>query len=294
MIDVLGSGAAIEAILRAPREQRAGLLRETLQPIAGIYRYFPGDIDLVSMHAMGSGFPIDGDDKQCLESLDVLRGADAWGRIGRALNAALAVQLAATPDIDVPDITVLLMLGNPADEHFMEGSLGVIGNGSVTGYLSLTIWPYPENVQRLEATAAHELQHNLRYAPGGVVWNPMTVTVGEHVVSEGLADAFARQLYGDDLGYTRIGVAQLGDEAVFDKVVEGLDVTGMANFAAWVHGDATALRYGGTPVGLPTGAGYSVGNRLVDSYLEVTGQTAAQALHVASDAIISTALERLR
>lgn len=37
------------------------------------------------------------------------------------------------------------------------------------------------------------------------------VTVGEQVVSEGLADAFARQLYGDELGYTRIGVPHLHD-----------------------------------------------------------------------------------
>ncbi|WP_406276425.1 DUF2268 domain-containing protein [Nocardia sp. NBC_00881] len=48
----------------------------------------------------------------------------------------------------------------------------------------------------------HELHHNLRYSPGGVVWNPTTVTVGEQVVSEGLAAAFARQLYGEGLGYT--------------------------------------------------------------------------------------------
>jgi uncharacterized protein YjaZ len=50
----------------------------------------------------------------------------------------------------------------------------------------------------------------------------------------------------------------------------------MQNFAAWVHGDATAARFGGTPVGLPTGAGYAVGNRLVDAYLAATGQSAAE------------------
>jgi uncharacterized protein YjaZ len=120
----------------------------------------------------------------------------------------------------------------------------------------------------------------------------MTVTVGEHVVSEGLADAFARQLYGDELGYTRIGVPHLHDAAVLAKVVSGLDVTGMQNFTAWVHGDASAERFGVAPVGLPTGAGYTVGNRLVDTYLAATGQTAAQALHAESSKIIATALHR--
>ncbi|MFD1049070.1 DUF3817 domain-containing protein, partial [Kibdelosporangium lantanae] len=112
------------------------------------------------------------------------------------------------------------------DTLFMDVSLGMTANGSVSGYLYLNFWPYPENLERLEATAVHELNHNLRYAPGGVIWNPMTVTVGEQIVSEGLADSFARQLYGD-LGYARIGVPHLRDDEVFAKVLTGLDVTGM-------------------------------------------------------------------
>lgn len=75
------------------------------------------------------------------------------------------------------------------------------------------------------------------------MWDPMTVTVGEHVVSEGLADAFARQLYGDELGYARIGVPSLHDDAVFAKVLTGLDVTGMQNFTAWVRGRQQAGRH---------------------------------------------------
>jgi uncharacterized protein YjaZ len=73
---------------------------------------------------------------------------------------------------------------------------------------------------------------------------------------------------------------------VFAKVVANLDVTGMQNFTAWVHGDAIAARYGATPVGLPTGAGYAVGNRLVDAYLAATGKTAAEALLVDRDEVI--------
>ncbi|WP_309115445.1 DUF2268 domain-containing putative Zn-dependent protease [Saccharothrix sp.] len=292
-ITVLDTYPAMREILHAPREQRAALLKDMLEPAAGMYRYFPGEVDLVAMHGMGSGFPLDRDEQRCLEALAALHDADAWGRIERALERAVAVQLAATPGIAVPDLTVLIVLGDPGDDHFMGPALGMTANGSVTGYLYLNFWPYPENLARLEATAVHELNHNLRYAPGGVVWNPATVTVGEQVVSEGLADAFARRLYGDELGYARLGVPHLHDDAVFDKVLSGLDVTGMQNFAAWVHGDATALRYGGTPVGLPTGAGYAAGNRLVDAYLAATGQTAAQALLADSREVIDTALRSL-
>ncbi|MEV4248240.1 DUF2268 domain-containing putative Zn-dependent protease [Streptosporangium canum] len=291
-ITVLDTYSAMKRILRAPAADRTAMLHSMLEPVRDMYRYFPGDVDLVAMHHQSSGFPVDRDEERCLDALETLAAAGAWERMQRALDDALAVQLAATPGLEVPDITVLFLLGDPGDDHFMGPSLGITGNGGMSGYIVITLWPFPENVERLEATAVHELNHNLRYSPGGTVWNPMTVTVGEHVVSEGLADAFARQLHGDELGYTRIGVPHLHDDAVFAKVVSGLGVTGMQNFTAWVHGDASAERYGAAPVGLPTGAGYAAGNRLVDAYLAATGQTAAQALHAESSEIIATALHR--
>src|SRR5690625_7894139 len=56
----------------------------------------------------------------------------------------------------------------------------------------------------------------------------------------------------------------------------------MEKFSAWVLGDEIAQRFGGASVGVPTGGGYAVGNRLVDAYLAQTGLTAADALHVPS------------
>lgn len=290
-ITVLDTATGMDAVLHAAPGERAEVLRAMLAPMEGMFRYFPGDVDLVAMHAMGFGFPVDREVEASRDALARLRDADAWGRIERALAGAVELQQAAVPGLVVPDIACLLVLGDPADEYFMGPVRGFSGNGSATGYVSLTVWPTDENLDRLEAAAVHELNHNLRYAPGGVVWDPAVVAVGEHVVSEGLADAFARQIYGD-AGYTPFGVPHLDDDAVVEKVVSGLDVTGMQNFAAWVHGDAAALRFGGEPVGLPTGAGYAAGNRLVDAYLAATGRTAAEALHVPSGEIIDVALGR--
>lgn len=254
---VLDTGPAMAEILQAPEADRETLLRAMLAPAAGLYRYFPGAPDLVAMHRMGAAFPIDRDTDRCLEGLRLLREADAWTRVGSGLARGAAVLTAANPGIEVPDVVVLLVLGDPGDDFFLTTSLGMNANGSVTGYLYLNLWPTPENLARLEATAVHELHHNVRYAPGHVVWDPATVTVGEQVVSEGLA------------------------------------VTGMENFAAWVHGDAIAARFGATPVGLPTGAGYAAGNRLVDAYLAATGWTAADAVLADAAEVIDTALARL-
>lgn len=227
-ITVLNTYAAMTGILRAPAADRTGMLRSMLEPVRDMYRFVPGDVDLVAMHRMASGFPLDRDEGRCLDALETLAAARAWNRMQEALDAALAVQLDATPELAAPDITVLVVLGDPGDAHFMDTSLGVTGSGGISGYIVITLWPFPENVERLAATAVHELNHNLRYSPGGMVWNPATVTVGEHVVSEGLADAFARQMYGDDLGYPhrraaparRRGVRQGADRARRDRHAE--------------------------------------------------------------------------
>jgi len=289
-ITVLDTYSAMKQILQAPTADRVELLGSMLEPTRGMYRYQPGEVDLVALHSQTSGFPIDRDEERCLDALETLMAAGARERMQRAVDEALAVLLAATPGLEAPDITLVVVLGDPSDNHFMGPCKGVTGFGGISGHIVITLWPYPENVERLETTAVHELHHNLRFSPGGVVWNPMTVTVGEHIVSEGLADAFARQLYGDELGHTRIGVPHLHDDEVFNKVLTGLDVTGMENFTAWVHGDPSAELFGLTPVGLPMGAGYAVGTRLVDAYLAATGKTAAQALHADSSEIIATAL----
>ncbi|MFF1571340.1 DUF2268 domain-containing protein [Leifsonia sp. NPDC058292] len=289
---MVGTEAGMTAVLDAEPQDRAQRLKAMLAPAAGMYRYFPGEVDLVRMHAMSFGFPLDRSEETVRRGLEQLQAADAWGRIERAIGNAVEVQAAAVPHLNIPDLTVVLVLGDPDDEHFMREVRGLSGNGSVTGFLSLTIWPTEENLDRLEASAVHELHHNLRYAPGGVVWDPAAVTAGEQIVSEGLADAFARQLYGDERGYTPIGRPHLYDAAVFAKVVSGLEVAGIQNFAAWVLGDATAVRFGAQPVGLPTGAGYAAGNELVDRYLAATGSSAAEALHVPSRDIIDVALGR--
>ncbi|BBG04731.1 MULTISPECIES: DUF2268 domain-containing protein [Pseudonocardia] len=287
---VLDTGPAMREILHAAEQDRADLLRTALEPAAGLYRFYPGEPDLIRMHRMGPGFPLDRDVDLSLDGLRRLEEANAWERIGDALRRAATLLERADPGLQVPDATVLLVLGHPTDEFFHDVNLGMTANGSMPGYLYLNVWPSPENLARLEATAVHELNHNARYAPGNVVWDPATVTVGEYVVSEGLADAFARELYGDELGRTRIGVPLADDDEVFRRVLTGLDVTGMQNFSAWVFGDAHAARFGGEPVGLPTGAGYAAGNRLVDTYLAQTGRTASECLLAPAAEVIAASV----
>ncbi|MEU4746705.1 hypothetical protein AB0G02_40475 [Actinosynnema sp. NPDC023658] len=58
-ITVLDTGPAMREVLSSPRADRPALLKAMLEPAAGLYRYFPGEVDLVALHRMGPGFPID-------------------------------------------------------------------------------------------------------------------------------------------------------------------------------------------------------------------------------------------
>lgn len=292
-IDVLDTDTGMRDILTAPLADRPEMLRAMVEPAAGMYGYFGPQPDLVALHQMGSGFRVDREDPDALSALGKLRDADAWTRIETAVRQGLDRQLGATPEITVPErLVVLLILGDSSDRHFMDVNLGMSANGAFSGYLWLNLWPSDENLARIEATTVHELNHNLRYT--NVIWDVTTVTVGEQIVSEGLADAFARELYGEELGYTRIGLAPRDDTAAIQKVIANLDLVGMQHLAPWVHGDTTAARFGATPVGLPTGIGYAVGNLLIDAYLAASGRTAAESLLVNRDDVIAAGLSRQR
>lgn len=267
--------------------------RRLWQPMAGMYFFIPGGPDLAAVHTQNFGFGPDAANDEILGAIDDLERADAWGRIERALDMGLRELASANPTLTVPDLKVLLVLGDPTNRHFMDEIRGLSAFGGISGYIAITVWPTKEVLDRLEGIALHELHHNVRYSPGGVVWEPQTVTVGEHVVAEGLADLFAVGLVGEQ-GFTHfVSQETRTSNAVLHRVGEGLAVTGMQDFAAWVLGDASARLFGATPVGLPTGAGYAAGARIVTAYLDATGQPTAAAVTTPAEEILAVSLSQL-
>lgn len=290
---VIDSAASMRDVLGVAPTDRPEKIRELWAPMAGMYSFMPGGVDMATVHQQNFGFPTDAAYDRVSEGLDALVAADAWTRIGNALEDGVAELREADSELVIPDLTVLLVLGDPTNSHFIHEVQGLSGFGGISGYIALTLWPTPHVLDRLEAIVVHELHHNLRYSPGGIVWDPQTVTVGEHVIAEGLADVFAAELYGE-AGYTHFVSDQTrADNAVLAKVTEGLGVTGMGDFAAWVLGDSTARLFGAEPVGLPTGAGYAAGARLVCAYLDATGSTATQSVRTPAEEILGIALPRL-
>ncbi|MFD0352352.1 DUF2268 domain-containing protein [Streptomyces sp. NPDC127110] len=274
-IIVHDTASAMLDLLQRPLEERPDALREMLGPLQSAMSAV-GDLDMVRMHQAGSGFRTDVEDARYLTALRQMQDARVWNRIEDCLAAAWGRLSAEAPGIRAAEtVHVVLALGDPDDELLTVRNGGYFGMGGIPGAIQLTMWPTGTSLAKIGYAAAHELHHNVRYA--NVVWDPATVTVGEQVVAEGLAEAFVRELAGEDaMGpwATRLSGREL--ERARAGVTAAIDVAGMWNLPPYVYGDATARRMGCEPVGLPDAAGYAAGLRIVDAHLAASGLTAAQ------------------
>lgn len=261
--------AAMADLLEQPLERRPDRLRELMAPVRSAVP-MPGDI--VDIHHRGSGFRVDADDPRYLPALRRMIDADVLGHVERELRRA-SERLKDAPQPD--SLQVMFILGNPDDDYLMSDTGGYYGIAGAPGWLYLLAWPTDENIGRIAHCAVHEFHHSVRYTT--VEWNPATVTVGEHIVAEGLAEAFVRELSGPEaMGPWSSRVTGAPLESAYERIMADIDLEGMANTPAYVLGDTAARRFGSEPRGIPDMAGYAVGLRLVDAHLEATGMTAAE------------------
>lgn len=153
--------------------------------------------------------------------------------------------------------------------------LGLGGACYEQSVVTIAVAPESENFEAsfqagvFGSTLAHELHHALRHAACGY-----GSTLGEAIVSEGLADRFATEVTGCPAPIWTI-VPDLTD-AILERA------RGEADSFAYDH---TAWFFGRGD--LPRWAGYAIGWRLVDAYLaEHEGESAASLVGVAAGAIL--------
>jgi uncharacterized protein YjaZ len=288
-IVVHDTATATAELLSRPLSERPDLLREIYAPLQSMLAVTGGG-DVVQQHQMlGSGFRIDRDDERYLPALRAMQDADVWSTVQDWLEKAWQHLDAAVPGVAHADtVHVVLLLGNPDDDHLVQRSAGYFGLGGIPGSLLLTMWPTDAALRNIGFAAVHELHHNVRYA--NVAWNPATVTLGEHIVAEGLAEAFVRELAGEAaLGpWTR---ALDGEQLrhAYDVITAAIDTAGMQNLPGYVLGDATAQRMGLPTVGLPDFAGYGVGLRIAEAHQAASGLTAAQSVALPAREVLRNA-----
>ncbi|MGE7090599.1 DUF2268 domain-containing protein [Lysinibacillus sp. NPDC048646] len=172
-----------------------------------------------------------------------------------------------------------------ADPDKLKLHKGFSGFGGIPGFITVNIYPNDYNLPKLPAVIAHEFHHNIRFSYFD--WDHGNVTVGDYLVIEGLADSFAKELYGiEQLGPWVTSMDKEELEYSTEVIGEALDVKGFAEVSSYMFGDEIAAQEGYQPVGLPFCAGYAVGYKAVQSYMKRHNKTIYEATLATTDEII--------
>src|SRR6266566_6399039 len=272
-IDVHDDAAAMTRLFTLPAAARL----DALAAMRGISTFDEEPLkQLKQIHEQGDGFRVHVDDPRYPEAWQRLVASGPWAQLRRDMARAWEYQRSALPGIRHPDrIEVVLTLGNPDEDIFMQRTLGYYGMGAMPGTIWMVVWPTDYNITRIGACGVHELAHNLRTPNVEGHFD-----LAEWVIQEGLAEVFTVEVCGaDSTGRWYSSVKDKVLEATWQKVTAAFG-TGHSfpDWTPYVLGDEVAGRMGLRPAGVPHMGGYAVGRAIVERYLAATGLKAAQAI----------------
>ncbi|CAF1870288.1 Predicted Zn-dependent protease (DUF2268) [Bacillus subtilis] len=83
-----------------------------------------------------------------------------------------------------------------ADPNKLQLQKGYCGFGGIPGFIHVWIDPNRYNLPRIPSIIAHEFHHHVRFSY--IDFHHGSVSVGDYLVIEELAESFARELFGND------------------------------------------------------------------------------------------------
>lgn len=295
-VRALRTGDAYARMIAAPAAKRADIYRhELMAPFKAKWDCYrvplrpaqPGGYDVVMASEMLGILPPAHVDESWADAAHRLADDDLWHASQQAVERALARFVERDIQLPVQDYLFSILLGNP-DNPALAASDGYCGDGGIPGYVLAWLVPSDDTVRRLPAALAHETNHNVRFQ--FIAWRD-DITLGEMMVSEGLAENFAVSLYGEENAgpWVTKTSADVLESTVKPAIRTALDVQGMAGLSAYLYGDEIAAAQGYPTVGLPYCAGYVCGYDLVRCYLNATGTDIAEATLLPAEVILQEA-----
>ncbi len=287
-IQLIEAQSAYRRLLAEPdADQRAAIYRaELIAPFQGLVNFFGGGDGLTQFAQWNMAVDLFGGERHAWAQtlFDQLSAHDAWGQFAQALDDAQTAFAPYADRIPLDTVQAALLIG---DLHGDKLGRGYTGFGGVPGWV-MTIYGEANDytLPRIQGTTVHELHHNVRSVVAPI--NFMQVSLAYYMIMEGLAEAFAAELYGEAVvGYYVTDFAE-AEIAQAKQVIGGaLAVTGFNPVRGYIFGDALADAYGFPKAGVPAFAGYAIGYRVVRQFLQRTGQTVAQATFLPAEQIIA-------
>lgn len=208
-------------------------------------------------------------------NIEMISDDKLWSVCRNSIVKALSCFEADGIELPVQEYLFTILLAD-SDNPYIVLNEGYCGDAGIPGYIFSCLIPNEYTLSQLPIALAHEANHNVRFQ--FVKWRN-DITLGEMIVSEGIAENFATYLYGEDKAgpwVTKTEIKTL-NEYIKPIIHDGLNVQGLENLNAYLYGDEMATLQNYPTVGLPYCAGYACGYHLVKYYLNKTGKSIVEA-----------------
>ncbi len=283
-IKVIRSDELYRKMIFATDEKREDIFRdELLKPFAFKWQCIgvplkaeaEGGFDAVAAIRMGGGYTPSQITENVLPEIEMISDNSFWNACENSICNTLNGFLQYGITLPTENYTFSVLLNNPNNP--MSAMTGdYCGDGGIPGYIIGTIIPNDKSLQMLPVALAHEANHNVRWQ--FMQWSP-NVTLADMIVSEGLAENFAAEMFGED----KIGrwVTETSPDT-FDAIIkpaikENLYESDFIKLSSYLYGDEIMSMRGGVSVGMPYCAGYACGYKLISYYLKKTGKSIYEA-----------------
>lgn len=279
-------------IMKAPFDKKNDIYRyELMMPFEQKWACYnvpmkaavPNGYDVIMASGMlGFLAPTKVDDTQQAD-IELISSDMLWTACSQSIRSSLDCFAEKGIELPVKEYLFTVLLAD-ADNPYIVMSEGYSGDGGIPGYLFACLVPNEYTLAHLPAVLAHETNHNVRFQ--FIQWKN-DITLGEMMVSEGLAENFATGLYGENMAgpwVTKTDMVALNN--IKPVLRNNLNVQGLENLNAYLYGDELAALQSYPPVGLPYCAGYACGYYLVKHYLKKTGKSITDATLLPANEIL--------
>ena len=292
-VTAIRSDSVYKKIMEAPMDKKNDIYRyELMMPFEKKWACYsvpmkaktPNGYDVIMASGMlGHISPTKVDETQ-EQNIELISDNKLWKVCEESIRKSLNCFVAQGVTLPVNDYLFTILLANAESPYIMLNE-GYCGDGGIPGYIFSWLVPNKYTLEHLPVALAHETNHNIRFQ--FIKWKN-DITLGEMMVSEGLAENFATYLYGEEKAgpwVTKTDIQTL-NEYIKPIIYEGLNVQGLENLNAYLYGDEMAKLQNYPQIGLPYCAGYACGYHLVKHYLNKTGKNIVEATLLSANEIL--------
>ena len=155
-----------------------------------------------------------------------------WEKCETAIRRSLNCFIQHGIDLPIKEYRFTILLAN-AESPYIIMNEGYCGDGGIPGYIFSWLIPNEYTLEHLPVALAHETNHNIRFQ--FIEWKN-DITLGEMMISEGLAENFATFLYGEDKAGPWVYKTDMEtlNEYIKPIIQDGLTVQGFENLNAYL------------------------------------------------------------